>query len=149
MSIGFTGTQIGLSQKQKEVLWSVLKKFVQIDKSFRHGDCIGADAEAHAIAVDLGFKVTLHPPKENSKRSFCKQAVVLPTKDYLDRNKDIVNASKVLIACPKGVQEEVRSGTWATVRYARKIKKDLIIILIDGRIQKEIYSSNLCNTPSL
>ena len=39
---------------------------------------------------------------------------------YLERNKNIVNAVDFIIAAPDG-PEKVRSGTWSTVRYAKKV----------------------------
>jgi len=39
---------------------------------------------------------------------------------------------------PKGKVEEWRgSGTWATIRYARKVGKPVTIIYPDGEIQEE------------
>lgn len=140
MSLGFTGTQIGLSHKQKDTLRHILKKFRHLEIKLRHGDCIGADAEANTIAREEGFKTVAHPPTNDKKRAFCEVDKTLPEKDYLVRNHDIVNCSKLLIACPRGIQETVRSGTWATVRYARKVGKDIIIIYFDGTIRKEIRS---------
>ena len=49
-------------------------------------------------------------------------------KPYLDRNRDIVDACEVLLATPDG-PERLRSGTWSTVRYARKIGKPVEVRL--------------------
>jgi hypothetical protein len=140
MSIGFTGTQIGLTLKQKKSLHNALTKLRKVEFKFRHGDCIGSDAEASLIAKDLNYKITLHPPINNKKRAFCEADEILPAKDYLDRNHDIVNCSRVVLGCPKEPNEILRSGTWSTIRYARKIGRDLIIIYPDGSIHKEIKS---------
>lgn len=51
------------------------------------------------------------------------------------RNHDIVDATEWLIATPKKF-EEIRSGTWATVRYAKKVKKPVTIIWPDGSIEE-------------
>lgn len=53
----------------------------------------------------------------------------------LERNHRIVDACDVLIACPKDAQEQLRSGTWATVRYARKQGKRVIVITPDGTVE--------------
>jgi len=50
----------------------------------------------------------------------------------LTRNHDIVDCTELLIACPKSMKEELRSGTWATVRYARKLERPVIIIYPNG-----------------
>ena len=67
-------------------------------------------------------------------RAFCKGDETRKQKDYLDRNHDIVDETELLIACPKEPEEITRSGTWATIRYARKKKKKLRIILPNGRM---------------
>jgi hypothetical protein len=50
-------------------------------------------------------------------------------KPYLERNLNIIKYSFVLIACPIDKnKEEFRSGTWSTIRQAKKLNK-LIYIL--------------------
>lgn len=130
MKIGFTGTQIGMTDEQKKRLKILLKQMKAT--SLSHGDCIGADEQAHKIAKSLGLEIYIHPPIDSSKRAFCKDYdVIYPPKDYLKRNKDIVNESDRIIAMPKG-KEELRSGTWATVRYAKKQCKSIIVIYPSG-----------------
>lgn len=53
----------------------------------------------------------------------------IPIKPPLVRNHDIVDSTELLIACPKEQVEVLRSGTWATIRYARK--KEITVWLID------------------
>lgn len=130
MAIGFTGTQKGLTQKQRDSLFLLLNEHKRTD--FRHGDCIGADAEAHIFARNAGHKIIIHPPIDKSKQAFCRGDGYVAAKDYLDRNHDIVRASQWIIACPKGFAEELRSGTWATIRFAKKLGKRLTIIWPDG-----------------
>lgn len=133
--VGFTGTQIGLVKRQKEILKeelyfryasSTMKGFRPI---FHHGGKMsGADAEAHDMARDIGYIITIHPPEKSRLRANCDGDKVLWRRSYLDRNHDIVNSCSVLIACPKG-KEYLRSGTWATIRYARKVDKPVILIM--------------------
>lgn len=52
--------------------------------------------------------------------------------DLLARNRDIVDETEILIACPGHMHEELRSGTWSTIRYAVKIQRPHIIIWPDG-----------------
>lgn len=133
--VGFTGTQIGCSPEQKAILrlrLSIMRE--QSDQcEFHHGDCIGADEDAHAEAVAALFITVSHPPLATSKRAFTRNDFVRQNKDYPERNRDIVNETHGLIACPKFGMEELRSGTWATVRYARKMKRPIMIIHSDGR----------------
>jgi len=58
-------------------------------------------------------------------------------KPYLDRNQDIVDGADILIAAPNEDKEIVRSGTWSTVRYARKSKKKIILVLRSGEVIEE------------
>jgi hypothetical protein len=127
MTVGFTGTQIGMSSKQKEHLRSQLIALGA--EWFRHGDCIGADSEAHTIAMSVGCRIAIHPPIDSKKRAFREGDYLAEPKDYLVRNHDIVDESQVLIAAPKNERREERiSGTWATIRYARKIGRRVIIL---------------------
>lgn len=140
--IGFTGTSHGMTAFQKERFEQVVQ--IMHPTHFHHGDCVGADAEAHAIVLGLGMTIIIHPPRNDKARAFCNgsrkyggsfdgQVTVLKPKDYLARNHDIVDASRLLYACPRSFTEELRSGTWATVRYARKRGKDVCIIYPERR----------------
>lgn len=133
--VGFTGTQLGMQSLQLRALRVVLK---ELNGSFlHHGDCMGADAESHDMAVGLGYRICIHPPTSSLKRAFMRAGkvdVVYPEKDYLDRNKDIVNATGCLIAAPSTMIEKTRSGTWSTVRYARKLGKHVFLIFSNGSV---------------
>lgn len=60
---------------------------------------------------------------------------MLPVKKPLDRNRDIVEAAEVLIACPDGPERQ-RSGTWATIRHALRVGKPVVIVWPDGRVER-------------
>jgi len=134
VTIGFTGTRKGLSVKQKEVLLNFLSRisFSEV----HHGDCIGADEQFHYLIRRFFpyVRIVIHPPRNPKYRAFCKGDIILPEKDYLVRNKDIVNSSDIIIACPKENHEIQRSGTWMTIRYARKKRKKIIIVFPDGEV---------------
>jgi hypothetical protein len=137
--VGFTGTQIGCTPEQKATLR--LRFALMREQSgqceFHHGDCIGADQYAHGEAVAAFFATVGHPPLAASKRAFTRNDSEREAKEYLERNRDIVNETYGLIACPKFGMEELRSGTWATVRYARKLKRPIMIIHSDGSCRFE------------
>jgi len=134
MHLGFTGTQTGMSSKQKQELALLLEHFRDedaIDEEltiFHHGDCIGADEEAHKIAVLLGLIIVVHPPINSSKRAFCEEGTLKEPLPYLERNRAIVNECEVLFAAPKSDIEVLRSGTWSTYRYAKKLKKQVYLL---------------------
>lgn len=120
--VGFTGTQHGMTGDQLDLVEDVLHqlKHERGFNTFHHGDCIGADAEAHRIARRLDYYIVLHPPVDNSKRAFCDFDESLVPLPYLERNRAIVRAVIRLIVTPKETDEQLRSGTWSTVRYAKK-----------------------------
>ena len=125
MIVGFTGTQKGMTARQKTDFADWLPRLDALQ--FHHGDCIGADAEAHDVADDLGVVTVIHPPIIMVKRAFKDGDTILPSKEYLERNHDIVEVADILIACPSG-PEELRSGTWATIRYAMKRGVNTLIL---------------------
>jgi len=126
MRIGFTGTGQGINDEQIE---AVGKKLRELGATELHqGDCVGADATSNAIAAGLGIKTVQHPPTNPKARAFTKCDEVRPAKPYLERNRDIVDECEHLIACPLTRQEHLRSGTWSTIRYARKQGKPMTII---------------------
>jgi hypothetical protein len=134
-SIGFTGTQQGMTAAQKLALRSLLDGGAG---EFHHGDCVGADDEAHDIANECGYAIILHPPTNGSKRAWREMPrhMMRPEKPYLDRNKDIVRETASLIAAPAEPEEQLRSGTWSTVRFARRQGKPVFLILPDGTVQR-------------
>lgn len=129
--IGFTGTQVGMTAAQRNTFKNLLSALRP--SILHHGDCIGADAQAHVLAKSVKTAIVIHPPSDNSKRAYCKGAVATrEPKPYLKRNADIVTESEALIAAPKEFDEQLRSGTWATIREAKRQQKVATIIYPDG-----------------
>lgn len=139
LSVGFTGTEQEISTIQGAALLKLLTQLRASEhaETFHHGDCIGADEMAHQLATSLGFRTIIHPPTNPKKRAFCIGDEIRPAFDYLVRNCHIVNDSDLLLATPKYEVEELRSGTWSTVRYARKLQRPIYIIMPDGRVETE------------
>jgi hypothetical protein len=105
------------------------------DRDFRfflHGDCIGADEEAHAIAAAIGYEIHIHPCDIAVMRARCDAMVIHPPKPPLDRNRDIVRGSLIMTAAPGEAKEVLRSGTWATIRFARRLDRQIYIVRPDG-----------------
>ena len=85
-----------------------------------HGGCTGVDELAHTMAIEAGVAVVVHPPKDTKHEGKYEGALwVRPRLDYLVRNREIVLESDLLIALPTSRTEVLRSGSWATIRYAR------------------------------
>lgn len=139
MKVGFTGTRRGMTEAQKNALWWFLLHHPRLDREFHHGDCIGADAQAHLVARSLGFRIVVHPPASDTLRAWCEGDEVLDPAPYLRRNRAIVDACDVLIACPGG-PEVRRSGTWATIRYAQSRGAPLVLIRPDPDTKIEGFS---------
>jgi hypothetical protein len=107
--------------------------------SFTHGDCIGADTDAHNLIVSNKLinndKIYKRPFNLTKQRSFTKEGInIAEPIAPLDRNKLIVDGTDILIAIPDTYKEVLRSGTWSTIRYAKLIKREFYIIYPDGKI---------------
>lgn len=140
MTLGFTGTQRGMTAEQRHKFRLLLIGLGPAE--LHHGDCVGADAEADTDAKSLSLVVHAHPPTENRLRAFCQPPTVVhvPQK-YLARNRSIVAAGRDgLIAAPKDMQEpdyKRGQGTWTTVGYARQAGRRIWIVLPDGTVREE------------
>lgn len=132
MIVGFTGTQRGMNSEQWLTLWRMLCDRAPGD--FHEGDCIGADAQAAFAAREAGFRIVSHPPTLDVKRAFFPADEVRPALPYMERNCNIVDAAQEVIATPGEFQMQVRSGTWSTVRYARRSGKPVYVVLPDGKL---------------
>ncbi len=134
-TLGFTGTREGLTEKQYLALRSeISRRDLSPATIFRHGDCIGADSDAHDVVRACSHaRIFGHPPDRAALRAYRQCDHLMPERPYLDRNRDIVNMSDELIACPDGPERQ-RSGTWSTVRYAVKQHKPVTIIYPDGTL---------------
>ena len=142
--VGFTGSQGGMKSEQVTALRLLLEEIFRYPADFlpsapfadldlprvaelHHGDCIGSDAQAHKIARELGYRVVGHPPINSSKRAFCDFDELREPREYLIRNHDIVDETNVMVATPDA-PETLRSGTWATIRYARSLERNIGVI---------------------
>ena len=127
MKIGFTGTRKGLTQYQKYKVDAFLKS-CKIKAAY-HGGCHGADTDFHTIVSKICLHIYVLPGDAKQRENFIRKgdSFVLKPKPYLERNKDIVNNCNLLIVCPNSTKERLRSGTWATYRYAKKIGKPVVI----------------------
>jgi hypothetical protein len=127
MIVGFTGTRMGMTEGQVAHLRSLL---LQLGATgLHHGDCLGADAQAHAVALELKLFITIHPPEDSKYRAFCEGwDYMMAPAPYLARNHDIVRECQHLLVAPKRNEQELRSGTWATWRYAIQLRVPATII---------------------
>ena len=101
-------------------------------RNLRHGDCVGGDAVFHCIGRALGFHIIVHPPENASKRAFMRGDFSHHPMPYLIRNDVIARKADDVLAAPKTMDEEQRSGTWATIRYAWHHGKAVQVCYPDG-----------------
>jgi len=123
MRVGFTGTREGMSQFQKEEL--ILQLYKLVPTEFHHGDCVGADEEAHEIVRQFfpDSIIVVHPPKNPYKRAYKVGDVTMYVEDYLPRDMNIVNETEFLIGAPLVNKPTKSSGTWFTIEYAQSLKR--------------------------
>jgi hypothetical protein len=135
--LGVTGTRKGATETQLQILRHFLY-FFGPDEA-HHGDALGVDSQFHdAVRECLSdCFIVVHPPTNPKYRAFNEGDLILPEKAYLTRDDDIILASDLMIGVPFEFDEQLRSGTWATIRHTRNFKKPLIIIYPDGMLEKE------------
>lgn len=142
MNTGFTGTVHPLTEDQLRGLRKALRSVLGKGDTFRHGDCVGADEAAERIAHQIGARVVVHPGEnERWQASFHRGRieghVYLPSKPNLERNRDIVNGSEVMVAVPHiKLHRQCRHGECATVRYALSQGKDVTVVHPDGSYEQ-------------
>ena len=133
IEIGFTGTQDGISKERLYDIELIVREYKKMYEKvwLHHGACIGADTQVHGRLYTLVDAIVVHEPVIK-----VKQGVFPDTNDphvywrlpydYLVRNRHIVQESQLLIAAPATKKPVLRSGTWATIRYARKLGREII-----------------------
>jgi len=136
--IGFTGTRKGMTAEQKNSVTRILSRYAaKYGNLVGHGDCVGADADFDEIAERSGCVRHLFPSNLEKTRAHCERRgaieISLPAPP-LTRNVWILDRSFVLIATPRENVEVLRSGTWATIRLARKSNVRLLIVLPGGNL---------------
>jgi len=130
--IGGTGTREGATQPQLDALRETLEGLG--GTHYHHGVCVGFDAQSHAVARGLGLRVVGHPPVRTDLMATLDLDEERDPLPYLARDRRIVLETHLLVACPRGREEELRSGTWATVRAARRLRRPLVLIYPDGEM---------------
>ena len=136
MRVGFTGTRHGLTPAQGGALARLVRDAAVTE--FHHGCCRGADAEAvrHVRRYHPAADIVGHQPETTALVAnpavWASNRLVDPL-PYLERNRGIVDGCEVLVACPEG-PEVLRSGTWSTVRYARRAGVPVVVVWPDGTV---------------
>jgi hypothetical protein len=142
----------GMTDLQRAVVANLLVER-QPDKVV-HGDCVGSDEVfAELVHELLGVTQILYPgyppgrPDDFSQRAWVDrrwpdECFVQPAKPFLERDTDIVLAGEFLLATPRGTKELTYSGTWSTIRRARKHGRRHSIVYPDGSLHNVSGYSN-------
>lgn len=127
--LGVSATQYGMTnpQRQQWIKW-VMENGPW--SAFHHGDCIGGDEEAFWMIREVfpNLRTVAWPGDNSSKRAYTPSDLVMAVQPNLQRNRCIAEIADVLVAAPNTPYEVIRSGTWTTIRYARKLGKHVEII---------------------
>lgn len=120
MKVAFTGTQVGMTLYQRSKLAQLLLG-LERPFQFHHGGARGADTQAHEVAYEAGCR-DLHVwlPVAATWPPMPHTTIHHTGKGTLRRNHFTIYGADLLIATPRQAREIRRSGTWATVRAARK-----------------------------
>ncbi len=137
MILGFTGTRSGMREAQRKRVERIID---ELSPSLAvHGDCLGADSQFHTLCRDRRIPIEIYPCNLHNQRAYSEYARhIHPPKDPIVRNHDIVDCCDVLLATPRGSREVIRSGTWATIRYATKRGKKICMVYPDGSFRREV-----------
>jgi len=135
LKLGITGSRYGFNENQFDNFYDIIEKLKLTFNiiEFHHGVCKGIDEQSHFIIRDLiiDCKIIGHSPENQSfisLKAFKDLDIKYHKYPYLIRNKNIVDKVDLLIAIPNTNDEIIRSGTWSTIRYAKKKNKKIIII---------------------
>lgn len=132
MNVGMTGTRFELSEHQVAEFKRQLEALGT--GTLHHGDCVGADADCHDIAEDLGWNIVIHPAAADNHRANKQSNDIREPLSHLRRNREIVAESDLMLATPGGDTETPRSGTWYTIRHAIKVGVPVRVVLPDGSV---------------
>jgi len=131
MIVGFTGTrkiELITEQRLSDLLKTLISFKIDYDTDLTvvHGCAEGTDTYFHNLCLLENISIIGRPCKNTKLENF---DLLYDPAPPLKRNKEIVNDCNILIALPINKnQEELRSGTWATIRYAKAQNKKIIFI---------------------
>ena len=158
MILVFTGARRGTVLSQWKTVGDRLYELgrTRNEIGVMHGGAQGADATFHGMVVakmllrDAPWAwLRIYPALGNpaafgvTHERLRDRIVSLPPATPLDRNRLMLTEAKRLdprvrlLAVPSSTTELRRSGTWATVRYARELGVPITLVLPDGSIREE------------
>lgn len=143
MIVGFTGTRQGPTPAQHKAVDRFLIAMFR-DHGARvlvHGGAVHSDTFAHEVVRPLG-EIWVFPAIEGGLLSSAVRepfnGIIAEPIPALDRNDIIAGLADGLLAVPYSDTEDERSGTWATVRRARKRGCPVYVVRRDGVIVRDL-----------
>ena len=140
MIIGFTGTRRGMTPAQRAALADCVSA---LPARAIHGGATGADEEFDAFLISAGMNpqdIDVYPASVDRWLKWTDAGrTTYAVDEPLLRNRIIARRCDYLIAAPATAGEVVRSGTWATIRYARRpiARRPIVILLPEGGVREE------------
>lgn len=134
MIVGFTGTRKGMNGLQKKSFESLIRELSPSE--FHHGDCVGADADAHNFVAELvpACVIHIHPPQDNLLRAWKIGAVTHEPLTHFARNRVIVDMCELLIGVSVSPVRLSQGGTWYTIDRAVKREKEVRVVWPNGQV---------------
>lgn len=142
LHLGFTGTRHGMSPAQHARMLLELDRLIDLDEmtNAHHGCCVGADAQFHAAVRDIPCVCVVgHPGPDWPDGDLCDRSLqfdaLIRPRPHMQRNREIVADSKVMLAAPFEDEPQMRGGTWKTIGMARRAleRGDLRELVVIGR----------------
>lgn len=140
MIVGFTGTLQGPTSQQNDAMRKLFRKLAI--SRFVHGGAPGCDTIAHYAVRRRhpNILIEIHPGPFSGSTVWLPMGncEIYPELPSLERDRVIVGRIQGLVAIPRTDREELGSGTWSTVRYAREIGCPIYIIRKNGQIRRDV-----------
>jgi hypothetical protein len=143
MNVSITATSAGLTEQQRMQFVDLCFALDEPIDELHHGDCIGGDDELDDLAARQGLcrMIVMHPASGSAAhkrahanlRNWPYPRELRDPAPPIERDHIMVDSTELTIALPRSMQEERRSGTWATIRYAKRTGAHLAIIYPDGK----------------
>jgi hypothetical protein len=139
---GITATREGLRPKQLGSLETVLLRVRP--RVFNHGSCQGGDVQAAQLVRRLFPSCWIvarpgHSALDGLSPFRADSGVddmVMESKLYSVRNRDIWTPPQVMIGCPATMRQS-GGGTWTVIRDCRRAGKLLFVVYPDGQVSDE------------
>lgn len=138
-----TGSRKGWFPAQRETFMKVGLWYIQDLNLDRHHNGLARGVDTQVMIVLAGAPIDgyrIGHPSTHGPNAMALQLCheVRVPEEPLVRNVTMINESSFAIALPHEFKELKRgSGTWAGIRYARKVEKSLLIIWPDGTYDRE------------